>query len=315
MAENTKIEWADHTFNAWLGCQKVSPACDNCYAENWAERFGQVEWGPKAERKRTSRHNWAKPIKWNNWASKNGQRQRVFCASLADVFDNRAPEGTRDDLWSLIRSTRSLDWLLLTKRPQNIVKMLPDDWGPDGYPNVWLGTTVENQEEAERRIPHLLAAPAPVHFLSCEPLLGHVDLSEWLLGDPWRGRINLVIAGGESGPGARPTHPDWQRSLRDQCGAAGVAFHFKQWGEWLPWEADSAPYFKSQNGEIEDGHTLFPSDFDNDSKWDDGLWGISDGLSHAAFQRVGKGAAGRQLDGRTWDEMPGSRGARGSDVG
>lgn len=270
MGENTNIEWATHTFNPWIGCQKVSPGCDHCYAETWDARGLQQResrWGPHAARTRTSPANWRKPLAWNRDAEVSGKRARVFCASLADVFDNHESilRDWRVDLWSLIAMTPNLDWLLLTKRPQlaaDFVAGMPGGltaW----YPNVWLGTTVENSTEAVRRIPHLLRTPARVRFLSCEPLLGSVDLAgsmQTVLRHPSYMSLNLhwVICGGESGPGARPMHPDWARSLRDQCRAAGVAFHFKQWGE-------------------HDEHG----------------------------QRVGKKTAGRVLDGRTWDELPG----------
>ena len=265
MAENSKIEWTDHTFNPWTGCQKVSPACDNCYAESWAKRSGLVKWGPGEDRRRTSASYWQQPLKWNRIAERDGVRRKVFCASLADVFDNAVPTRWRDDLWHVIAMTPHLDWLLLTKRPQNIAKMLPDPrtgapaWG-GGWPNVWLGTTVENQEEVNRRIPHLLAVPAARRFLSCEPLLGPIDFDAvprtmgawpplWNVLSGYcskhfpqrRGNvafrcgcpqqlpsIDWVICGGESGPPARPMHPDWARSLRDQCQAAGVPFFFKQ---------------------------------------------------------------------------------------
>lgn len=281
MAENSKIEWCDHTFNPWVGCTKVSPACDHCYAEAWAKRTGQAQlWD--GDRRRTSGANWRQPILWNRKAEAAGTRARVFCASLADVFDNKAASRWRDDLWRLIARTPFLDWLLLTKRPQNIHKMLPGpaigapEWG-DGWPNVWLGTTVENQEEADRRIPHLLGVPAKVRFLSCEPLLEPIETpflkmridehGNFLSG----GRIHWVICGGESGPLARPMHPDWARSLRDQCQAAGVLFFFKQWGEW------HVPYA-----------------FD----------GKENIASHTPFVRVGKERAGATLDGREWREMP-----------
>jgi protein gp37 len=246
MGENSKIEWTDHTMNFWVGCTKVSAACDHCYAEAWAKRTGQSDlW--RGARKRTTDANWRKPIRWNQVAIADGARPRVFTNSLADFFDNQIDESWRIDAWDVIRRTPVLTWLILTKRPQNIAKMLPPNWG-DGWPNVWLGTTVENQEEADRRIPHLLAAPAKVRFLSCEPLLGEIDLTRvrhQLSGCPFmvsnalyaadslnkgrpQTRIDWVIAGGESGPGARPMHPDWARSLRDQCAAAGVPFFFKQ---------------------------------------------------------------------------------------
>ena len=225
MAENSAIEWTDHTFNPWVGCTKISPACDHCYAEGWAKRTGGAGlW--KGERRRTSAANWKQPLKWNRDAERSGSRRKVFCASLADVFDNQVPEEWRTDLWSLIVDTPSLDWLLLTKRPQNIAKMLPPVWD-DGWPNVWLGTTVENQDEMAKRRGHLLAVPAAVHFLSVEPLLERV----WLPAkDTYWYALDWVIVGGESGPGARQMNPDWARSLRDECAEMDVAFFMKQMG-------------------------------------------------------------------------------------
>ncbi|WP_395672066.1 phage Gp37/Gp68 family protein [Inquilinus sp.] len=313
MAENTGIEWADHTFNPWIGCTKVSPACDFCYAENFAKRIGQAElW--QGERRLTGDSNWAQPLRWNRKAAAEGRRYRVFCASLADVFDNQVPTAWRDRLWKLIHDTPHLDWLLLTKRPQNIRKMLPSTkhngvaWG-QGWPNVWLGTTVENQDEADRRILWLLDIPARVRFLSCEPLLGPVDLTRviypkfrqqheydpFIAYDVLRGhiigpddvgqaKIDWVICGGESGPKARAMHPDWSRGLRDQCQAAGVAFLFKQHGEWI-----GVPDLRLLPGGSGPGF----GDFDH-AGYDD---------EHEAV-RVGKKAAGRMLDGRTWDEFP-----------
>jgi protein gp37 len=227
MAENSGIEWTTHTFNPWIGCTRVSAACDNCYAEAWDNRFGGERWGPHAPRTRTK--IWGNPIKWNKQAAGAAERPRVFVASLADVFDNhKSIEAVwRRELWSLIRQCQNLDFLLLTKRPQNIGRFLPDDWR-DGYSNVWLGATVENQTEADRRIPKLVEIPARVHFLSCEPLQGPVNLRPsmgWLGGNA----VNWVIAGGENGPRYRPADPQWFRHLRDQCAAADVPFLFKQW--------------------------------------------------------------------------------------
>lgn len=225
MAENSKIEWTTHTFNPWIGCTKVSPGRDHCYAEAMmADRYGRVVWGPHGSRSRTSAANWQKPRAWNRAAAGGAERLRVFCASLADAFDNHRsiqPEW-RADFWSLILETPNLDWLLLTKRSQNIVKMLPPDWG-NGWPNVWLGTTAENQEEAYRRAPHLTAVPSAVQFLSVEPLISPMSI---------RGlsRLDWIIVGGESGKGARPMAADWARALRDECRAAGVAFFMKQMG-------------------------------------------------------------------------------------
>jgi protein gp37 len=218
MAENSKIEWTDHTFNPWIGCQNVSPGCDHCYAEVMMDhRYGRVKWGPHGERVRTSPGNWRKPLQWAKAA--NGNRPRVFCASLADVFDNKAPEGARADLFGLIRQTPQLDWLLLTKRPQNIAKMLPGDWGV-GYANVWLGTTCEDQKHYDTRWPMLASVPAAVRFISYEPAIGPLDYV-------W-GRPDWIICGGESGPGARYMEPSWAETVRDQCAASGISFFMKQ---------------------------------------------------------------------------------------
>lgn len=242
MAENTKIEWAHHTFNPWEGCTKVGPGCDNCYAETRNKRFKGNNWGPGAPRRRTSPANWKKPLKWNAEAWARGIRYRVFCASLADVFDNEVPPSWRQDLFNLIGQTPHLDWLLLTKRIGNVPDLVHGSYMPS---NVWLGITVVNQKEADRDIPKLLKIPAKVRFLSVEPLLGEIDLYRggWsLLKPPLRNggiskdRIHWVIVGGESGTNARPMQAEWVRSLRDQCVSAGVPFLFKQWGEWAPYD-------------------------------------------------------------------------------
>ncbi len=219
----TTIEWCDFTFNPWLGCQKVSPGCDNCYAEAMMDhRYHRVEWGPHGERKRTSEENWRQPLRWARAARAAGARHRVFCASLADVFDNRVPKGWRADLFRLIRSTQDLDWLLLTKRPENIAAMLPAE--ADGLRNVWLGTTCEDQRHYDRRWPILRSVDAAVRFVSYEPALGpltHLGPSppDW------------VICGGESGRNARPMMLQWARNIRDNCERKGVAFFMKQMGQ------------------------------------------------------------------------------------
>lgn len=346
MAEETRIEWADHTFNPWIGCTKVSPACDHCYAEAQASRYwpGEQLWA--GNRKRTSENNWRQPLKWNRQAAEfraqHGRPPMVFCASLADVFDNQVPEQWRRDLWALIDATPNLIWLLLTKRPQNIRKMLPanyiglTDRGWPAWPNVWFGTTVENQAEADRRIPHLLAAPAAKRFLSCEPLLGPVDLSSLMyhpcpnfadtMMDPETGAyeccekcdyagigdeaaIDWVIAGGESGREARPSHPDWFRSLRDQCSAAGVPFLFKQWGEWIE---------HRHHVDGPDVITLTEGTCDADAELEKCVkpgfltasgafaWSLDDIPENEArvMDRVGKKLAGRMLDGIIHDARP-----------
>jgi len=180
-------------------------------------RYGRVQWGPHGQRLRTSDANWRKPRQWAK--AVNGMRSRVFCASLADVFDNKAPAGARGDLLDLIRDTPQLDWLLLTKRPENIAKMLPADWGA-GWPNVWFGTTCEDQQHFDRRWPILRAVPAAVRFISYEPALGPLAIGS--------ARPDWIICGGESGAGARYMDPAWARALRDDCAAAGVGFFFKQ---------------------------------------------------------------------------------------
>jgi protein gp37 len=222
MAENTKIEWATHTFNPWWGCTRISRACDNCYAADLAKRTGSGNlW--EGERRRTGASNWRLPYRWNNQATLTGDRPRVFCASMADVFDNQVPPEWRRDLFAMIRETPNLDWLLLTKRPQNISKMLPDDWG-NGWRNVWLGASTENRTEMLRRGAALKSIAAAVHFWSAEPLVESLgDIPAEIMPD-W------IIAGGESGNGARvwPGFEDACRSLRDQCRSAGVPFFMKQ---------------------------------------------------------------------------------------
>lgn len=235
MAKDSKIEWTTHTFNPWFGCTKVSPACKNCYAEVMTKRTGLVVWGPQAERRISSNDNWKQPLKWAKAARAAGVRHRVFCASLADVFEDR-PEvsDARLRLWNLIEATPELDWLLLTKRPENMDRMLP--WRFQPYPNVWLGTTVEDQQRADERIPHLLRIRAAKRFLSVEPMIGPVGLETCYrdhsessgLCDHEETGIDWVICGGESGHGARPLNIKWARSLRDQCKSAGVAFFMKQ---------------------------------------------------------------------------------------
>lgn len=270
MGQQTAIEWTDHTFNPWWGCTKVSPGCTHCYAETWSSRYGHDIWGPRKPRRTFGEKHWQEPLKWHYAATQQGRRARVFCASMADVFeDNRGIEAEREKLWTLIAETPMLDWLLLTKRPENMMRFAP--WGAQWPANVWAMTSVENQEQAEKRLPKLLTVPAVVRGLSIEPLLGPVDLERWLADIQW------VIVGGESGPNARPMHPNWARSVRDQCHAAGVAFFFKQWGNWSPSGDGRARTFIIQGDELHE---------------------------HALMYNVGKYSAGRLLDGQTWDEFP-----------
>lgn len=258
MGEITAIGWTDHTFNGWWGCQRVSPGCEHCYAETFSKRVGLKLWGPVSEHRKFGEKHWGEPRKWNAAAAKEGKRARVFCSSMADVFEDRRDlDAERAKLWPLIEETPWLDWQLLTKRPENMNRLAPASWR-GGWPlNVWAGCTVEDQERAEKRVLWLLDVPAKVRFLSCEPLLEPVDLTcinmnralnlpEDGLGprirlDALRGhmagpddmldeRIGWVIVGGESGPGARPFHLAWARSIVEQCRAAGVACFVKQMG-------------------------------------------------------------------------------------
>lgn len=264
MGERTAISWCDHTFNPWIGCTKVSPACDGCYAEAMMDkRYGRVQWGAPGRgngtRERTSAGNWSKPKAWDRKAEAAGSRPFVFCSSLADVFDNQVPTAWRTDLFELIRSTPNLVWLLLTKRPQNIVRQYGAAFDMPWPKNAAIGTTVEDQTRANTNIPHLLDAKVELNpafaFLSCEPLLGPINLRSmditgdeeilplgagWLdrlePGEPEGPRIDWVITGGETDQGghlARPSSPQWFLDLRDQCASAGVAFHHKQNGEWV----------------------------------------------------------------------------------
>lgn len=227
MGENSKIEWTDHTFNPWWGCVKVSPACDHCYAEALAKRYGHGVWGKNTPRRFFGDAHWREPLKWNREAALAGFRRRVFCASMADVMEDREDvKREQNRLWDMIERTPHLDWLLLTKRPQNFRRFLREHWLRDQRPNVWLMTTVESQEHAWR-IDELVKVPAVVRGVSYEPALGPIDLSAWL---GIKG-LNWVIAGGESGPRARPSDPQWFRSVRDQCAITRVPFMFKQWGE------------------------------------------------------------------------------------
>ncbi len=332
MSANSKIEWTDHTFNPWWGCVKVSEACTNCYAEDFGKRFG-VAWGPGERRKFFGEDHWKEPLRWDRAARKAGARRRVFCASMADVFEVLPPGHPDTAAWwraayrlgETIRATPNLTWLLLTKRPENISSMPgdavwyesmdenmnPEPWWPS---NAWLGVTVENQGAADLRVPELLRLKKrfgiPATFVSCEPLLESLHLAPWLSPPataPHAPTIDWVIAGGESGGKARPSHPDWFRQLRDQCQRAGVAFFFKQWGEWAPVGSMGGipPGLESVPMECmtkaENLKNLYPDGDESvfiPSKRTTAKGG-------AMMVRCGKKAAGRLLDGREWNEMPG----------
>lgn len=261
MAESTEISWCDSTQNFWIGCTEIAPACTNCYAAALDKRTGGNHWGD-VPRRRTSEHNWNEPLRWQRKAGEffalHGRRRRVFVSSMSDFFDNQVPGKWRDDAWDVIRQCPDLDWLILTKRPSNIHKMLPDFW-EEIKDRIWMGTTVEDQTRAEQNIKWLMALNCKVRFLSMEPLLGPVFLNSikikslihdsqslWLhplIGQtstadmaryPTGQKIDWVIIGGESGPKARPMHQWWVDLIVDACEKAGTKIHLKQWGNWVP---------------------------------------------------------------------------------
>lgn len=223
MAETTNIAWTDSTFNPWWGCTKIAPGCDNCYAHDLDKRTGGNHWGNGSPRL-MSEDNWKKPVKWNKAAKLSGIRHKVFCGSMCDWADNNASIEERERLWNLIKATPMLDWQLLTKRASNISKYLPSDWG-DGYGNVWLGVTVEDNKHGLKRIEYLSEIPTFIRFLSIEPLLE--DLEPLKLSE--RG-IDWVIVGGESGHKARPMELAWVENIIEQCRLNNVPLFFKQWG-------------------------------------------------------------------------------------
>lgn len=355
MAENTNIEWTDATLNVWEGCQKVSLGCKNCYAETLANRYGKSHWGPKSPRRLVVSHlqilNKILRRVENGDTSKNGTKSlMVFLNDISDCFEDFGgpvvhPDGMqmfvgdgqlftqsvlasrhrdgrpaslndlRQIVFGIVENNPDLIFQMLTKRPENVMRMVPEPWREKFPDNVWIGTSVEDQKTADERIPHLLMIPAAVRFLSCEPLLGPIDLNEITLdqkawpGTPdWihafhncegEGGIQWVIVGGESGPNARPMHPDWALSLRDQCQAAGVPFFFKQWGEWCPGEvvSDFMPISLTARWiDADDGHTIaervVPAS--EEMHRDD----------EPEVYRLGKKRAGRFLDGREWSEFP-----------
>lgn len=248
--QNSKIEWTDHTFNPWWGCVAVSPACDHCYAETFANRHTRTAdplWGKNATRLISSDEYWDAPHHWQRRAAAKGIRQRVFCGSMCDVMERRADlDAPRQRLFKLIDETPNLDWLLLTKRPQEFRKFLPKAWLQTPRPNVWLMTSVET-DQYFWRIDEMLRVPAVAYGISVEPLLGPVKVPRHFLD---LGKRAWVIVGGESGHHARPTPIEWVRAIRDQCISAGVPFFFKQWGEH---GSDLVRIGKKKAGRVLDG--------------------------------------------------------------
>lgn len=314
MSKNTKIEWCDHTFNPWWGCTKVSAGCKNCYASTFANRFG-VKWGPAAERRVSSEKVWAEVMTWERAAAKAGTCAKVFCGSMCDWAEGlpmQIPLLKR--LFELIQATPNLRWLMLTKRPENIgliMAQIKPGYGvgwtlASEYPNVWLGASVEDQHNADTRIPALLAHPASIHFLSAEPLLGEIDLGQWLLSECDRAendllelecepsgfaksqaKVNWVIVGGESGRNARPMHKQWASNIRSQLDLYGVPFFFKQWGEWV----DTKEWVEHRDYE--------------DKRYPCHHWSVGTGeLFPDSALKVGRKKAGDKLEGSEWHDMP-----------
>jgi protein gp37 len=351
----TSIEWTQsedgtkgYTWNPVTGCSKVSAGCTNCYAERLSHRFKWTDkpWNAAyaAENVKLHPERLEEPLKWK-------RPRRVFVNSMSDLFHEQVPFEFIAKVFDIMAHTPEHTYQILTKRPARMKEFIerydPENLAPYPLPNVWLGVSVENQDAADERIPLLLQTPAAVRFLSCEPLLGPVDLTrinlgvkntrgygprriEWDALTGWEHhydpdsvkddhskacvsnpsqKVNWVIVGGESGPNARPMHPAWVRSLRDQCKAAGVAFFFKQWGEWAPW-ADESKYTHGEAETARNAQTYVNLDGTTGLVWivdDDGVcqnWTGTLSPMSCVVSRVGKTRAGRELDGRTWDEYP-----------
>ncbi|MFK5600204.1 DUF5131 family protein [Methylobacterium sp. HMF5984] len=320
MAETTGISWCDRTWSPWIGCTKISPACDGCYAAHLMDtRLGRVEWGPHGERARTSESYWRNLAKWDREAKAAGKIISVF-PSLCDPWDNAADPGIRREWFAVMRETPNLVHLLLSKRPQNAVAMAEAVGGlPD---NAALGATCENQEVANRNVRHLLDAARDLYpaftFVSAEPLLGPIDFT-WIdygivsghrvirnaLKDCAIERIDWVITGGETDQGAhkaRPSHPDWFRSIRDQCAKAGVPYHHKQNGEWQDGSAFGPAFERTEHRIIYRDGVSGPHTRDFCLQRD--REGLHAGQHPTVVSRVGKKAAGRLLDGVEHNGMP-----------
>lgn len=324
MSDKTGIEWADATWNPIVGCSIVSKGCTNCYAMKVAHRLldnpghphyhgttmptknGGVWTGKMAI---APEHIITQPIRWT-------RPRRVFVNSMGDLFHEDVPREWIDRVFHIMALTPWHTYMVLTKRARRMQEYLSDPDTQKLYPglplpNVWLGVSIEDQDTANDRVPWLLRTPAAVRFVSAEPLLGPVNLralrADRALHGSARGprpKLDWVICGGESGKDARPMHPDWACTLRDQCAETNTPFFFKQWGEWIPWEWEHPPYLKSQNGQAKDRHELPNNIMDDPPGWDSGMGYVGEAESHAVFQKVGKKKAGRLLDGRTHDDHP-----------
>lgn len=343
MGQTTKIEWTatyldepimwegemtdvipGATFNLVIGCEKVSPACKYCYAETLDKRWNKgVHWGPNSDRKQMSEQYWKQPEKWNRQAQKAGINRKVFCSSLADwAEDHPQLVGPRERLFNLIELTPNLTWLLLTKRPENILKFIPESWKQRPLHNVWFGTTVENADYMWR-IEELCKVPARIRFLSCEPLLGDLpyipqlsasyDGSTILFSDRYghAGKIHWVIAGGESGDHARPSHPQWFITLRNQCNFHGTPFFFKQWGEWQAGSNIVDGKHVGKHGVMLSNGNFFEWDFKSDKPFEKSAEAAKrftsdewNALKANVISKVGKSVSGRILEDCIYNSMP-----------
>jgi protein gp37 len=306
MGANSKIEWTDASWNPIRGCSRVSEGCRNCYAERSAARQagiggayeGLVILGSKLKSPPTTAPRWTGairladertltlPLRWR-------RPRRIFVNSMSDLFHEAAYEGWIDQVFEVMRQCPQHIFQILTKRPENMLHYLTTVDRPfPSWPwsHVWLGISCEDQKTADERIPFLLDTSAAARWVSYEPALGPVDFRPWLTVTRERDHmLDWIVAGGESGPGARPAHPDWFRSVRDQCVAAGVPFFFKQWGEWAPaYALDGSPITQAQCLCGQKPHHDFT----------EGVGGDRESF------RVGKNKAGRLLDGLEWNEFP-----------
>lgn len=277
----TKIEWADAVWNPVTGCTKVSQGCKNCYAERLAKRLaGRCGYPEAPHQFDVTLHpdRLEEPLHWR-------KPRRVFVNSMSDLFHPDVPYAFIRSVFEVMRICSHHTFLVLTKRPERMAELMLKEYFSGYWPakNIWLVASVEDQQTADERIPWLLKTPAAVRGLSCEPLLGPLNIQRHLL-DGWpkfAPQLHWVICGGESGPNARPMHPDWARWLRDQCQVAGTPFFFKQWGEWL-----------FENQLMGSGLTSIPvvPKINTVGGW--------------TYYWVGKKLAGRRLDGREWNEYP-----------
>lgn len=223
--------WWDFTFNAWWGCEKVSPACKFCYAERDSLSQGDF-WGANGNRRFFGDKHWNDPIRWNRKATEEGTRKKVFCLSMGDIFEDRRDlDSARLRVFTdLVPNTPNLDWMFVTKRIEKAMDLVPSSWRDKWPDNAWVITSIENQDYLEKRMPYLSKIPARVRGISAEPLCGPVDFTGW------ENSIEWMITGGESGDEnlVRIAPPDWYRGLRDWCIKNNKPFYFKQWGEYRP---------------------------------------------------------------------------------